>query len=557
VALLLTIFACATIVKLYSWQVSEQSFLQNEAARRILRETDLPAKRGLIMDSNGLLLASNIWVYNIYASPNGLKEKQRTEITAKLTTLLPGVPADDITKALTPGKRDWNLIASNLDSETADRVRKQEFAGIYFEAKSRRSYPNNNFLGHALGFANNAGDGAYGIEGFYDKMLKGTPGTRLAEVDPEGNPIIVGNTLEFKPAVNGGDVTLTIDTGVQLIAEREIKKGVESSKSEKGTVIVANPKTGEILAMASYPNYNPNEFYKTKPELMRDPIVSDVYEPGSTFKILTAAIGIDTGVVKPESAADLPGCAIKYTVTICNHDKVGFANQSVVKTLQASSNVGAMWIAEKYGPTVFYDYMQKFGIGTPSGVDLAGEGEGILRTNKAQGWSPLDFLTSTFGQGVAATPLQVIQAVSAVANDGKLMKPYIVKSIIRDGETLLENKPTVVRQVIKPETARTTTEMLVQAVRGGETRLADVKGYRVGKTGTTTIYNSDRTIGSTIAYAPADDPRFITLVILHKPQTSIWGSNVAAPIVASITEQLFIHYKIPPTEPVTQTKPKR
>ncbi len=549
-ALVITIFALAIIVKLFSWQVQKESELKDRAAAMRVWETEIPSRRGLILDANGLILASNVWVYSIYAAPESLTESQSQKITDKLARLLPDVPVATVKDAVTftSKKKNYNLIASGVSSEVSDDIRKLQLPGIFLEAKPRRTYPNGNFMSQLLGFANNENQGAYGIEGEYNKELRGTPGTRLAEHDRDGNPIVLGQ-VKLKESLDGGDVRLTIDSSIQYLVERELKKGMEEHSAEKAMAIVADPQTGAILAWSSFPNYNPNEFYKTDPQLLRDPIVSDIYEPGSTFKILTAAIGIDTGVVTPESSATLPGCVLKYGRTICNFDKVGYTNQTVTKSLEKSSNVGMMWVAEKFGPDKFYDYIKKFGIGTTTGIDLSGEGEGILRTNKDKGWGPLDFLTNSFGQSVAITPIQLVQAVSAVANGGKLMKPYVVQSITRDSELLMENKPTFVRQVISPESARITTNMLVSAVRLGETRLADVKGYRVaGKTGTATLYDSDFTIGSTIAYAPADNPRFVVLVRYDKTKDTPWGSNTAAPVVKTITEQLFNYYKIPPTE---------
>jgi cell division protein FtsI/penicillin-binding protein 2 len=212
-----------------------------------------------------------------------------------------------------------------------------------------------------------------------------------------------------------------------------------------------------------------------------------------------------------------------------------------------------MWIAKKFGPDRYYQYMKSFGIGAPTGIDLKDEGIGIFRSNKDPNWSPLDYLQNSFGQAVAVTPIQLVAAVSAVANGGKLMKPYVVSKITRNGEIIEQNQPTFVRQVISAQSARTTTDMLVSAVRQGETRLADVKGYKVaGKTGTATLFEngveSQFTIGSTIAYAPADNPRFVVLVRYDKTKDTPWGSNTAAPVVKTITEQLFNYYKIAPTE---------
>jgi len=404
-------------------------------------------------------------------------------------------------------------------------------------------------MGQLLGFANYENVGAYGIEGGYEQVLKGKPGIIIAESDPDGNPIVLGQRQISDPE-DGGDLTLTIDSSIQLMVERELKKGMEEHRAEAASAIVMDPNTGAILAWASFPNYDPNEFYKTEVALLKDPLVGSTYEPGSTFKILTAAIGIDTGVVTPDSWANLPGCALKYGRTICNYNSVGYSHQTVVDTLMHSSNVGAMWIAEKFGPQKYYDYLKRFGMGVPTGVDLQGEAEGIVRWQENKDWIPLDMMTNSFGQSIAVTPLQLVTAVSAVANGGNLIKPYIVAKITREDKVIKETKPEIVRKnVIKPESAKTTTDMLVQAVRKGETRLADVKGYRVaGKTGTSTLYDSSLTIGSTIAYAPADNPRFLVYVRYDKTKDTPWGSNTAAPVVKTITENLFSRFNIPPSE---------
>lgn len=546
----ITLVGLAIVVQLFTLQVQDRYGSRERAAAQRVYESEIPARRGLIRDANGLVLASNTFVYNVYAAPEGLTKLESERIAERLSKIMPNVALEKIKEAVTfsSRKKNWNLVAAAVDLDTADQIRNAQLEGIYLESKPRRTYPNNDFLGQLLGFANNENQGAYGIEGFYNKDLRGTPGKRLAEHDREGNPIVLGQ-IKLNEAVAGADVTLTIDSGIQFMVERELKKGLEQHKAEKAMAIVADPQTGAILAWASFPNYNPNDFYKTDSALMKDPMVSDVYEPGSTFKILTAAIGIDTGVVKPDSAATLPGCVLEYGRTLCNFDKVGYTNQTVVKTLERSSNVGAMWIAKKYGADKFYEYMRNFGIGAPTGLDLSGEGAGIVRDNKSKDWSPLDFLTNSYGQSIAVTPIQLVQAVGAVANGGKLMKPFVVSKVTRDGKVLNETQPTVVRQVISPESARVTTDMLVNAVKQGETRLADVKGYRVaGKTGTTTLYDSNFTIGSTISYAPADNPRFIVLVRYDKTKDTPWGSNTAAPVVKNIVEQLFVHYGIAPTE---------
>jgi cell division protein FtsI/penicillin-binding protein 2 len=551
-AAVLTLFALAIVVQLFTLQVQDRYNTKEKAAEQRLKKIPLPANRGIIQDTNGLLLAANVYVYGVYADPTTLSEVQAEKVANKLYPLLPNVSQDTIKKAVTftDNNHKHNRIALAVDGDTADRIRAAQLPGITLEPTPHRYYPNNNMLSQLLGFTDIDTKGISGLELGYNKELSGTPGTRLAEQDGDGNPIVLGQ-IQLTPPVDGGNVTLTIDSSIQYIVERELKKGMDEHKAEAGMAIVADPQTGAILAWASFPNFNPNQYNTTDPKLFRDPNVNDLYEPGSTFKILTAAIGIDTGVVTPDSAADLPGCVIKYSQRICNFDSVGYKNQTVVKTLERSSNVGAMWIAEKFGPDKYYQYLNKFGFGSLTGIDLVGEAPALFRTKTSKDWSPLDFLTNAFGQSIAVTPVQLVQAVSAVANGGKMMKPYVVSKITRGDQIISETKPTVVRQVISPESAKTTTDMLVSAVKLGETRLADVKGYRVaGKTGTATLYNSSLTIGSTIAYAPADNPRFIVLVRYDKTKDTPWGSNTAAPVVKAITEQLLMKYNIPPTEAV-------
>ncbi len=555
--LAITLFGLAIFVQLFTLQIQDKYKSREYAQKTQVYTTSIPATRGLIMDTNGLVLASNTFVYNIFASPKDLTEKQSQQIAAILAPLLPDVPKDKLLQSVTYDSNDKSnhkLVAAGVSFDTSEKIRQADILGITIESPTRRTYPNNSLLSNLLGFVNYENNADYGIEGKFDDILKGTPGSRYAQHDGDGNPIVLGQ-VQLTPAVDGANVTLTIDSSIQKMVERELLKGMQDHGAEKAMAIVADPQTGAILAYANFPDYNPNDFNKTDQALFRDPLVSDVYEPGSTFKILTAAIGIDTGVVTPNSAADLPGCEIDYGQRICNFDSVGYPGQTVVKTLEKSSNVGAMWIAKKFGPDKYYQYLKNFGIGSLTGIELKDESAGIMRTNQDKNWSPLDFLENSFGQAVAVTPVQLVAAVGAVANGGKLMKPYVVSQITRNGQVLQKTEPTFIRQVVSEASAKTTTNMLVSAVRQGETRLADVKGYRVaGKTGTATIYDngieSQFTIGSTIAYAPADNPRFIVLVRYDRTKDTPWGSNTAAPVVQTITEQLFTYYRIPPTEPV-------
>lgn len=554
--LVISLFGLIIFLQLFNLQIQDKYQSREYAQKTQVYTTSIPATRGLIMDTNGLVLASNTYVYNIFASPKDLTAQQSKGVADILATLLPDIPKDKLREAVTyndSDKSNHKLVAAGVSFDVSEKIRQADILGITIESPTRRTYPNNSMLSNLLGFVNYENNADYGIEGKYDDMLKGTPGSRYAQHDRDGNPIVLGQ-VELTPAVDGANITLTIDSSIQKLTERELLKGMQDHGAEKAMAIVADPQTGAILAYASFPNYNPNDFNTTDPKLFQDPLVSDVYEPGSTFKILTAAIGVDTGTVTPNSAADLPGCEIDYGQRICNFDSVGYKGQTVVKTLEKSSNVGAMWIAKRFGPDKYYQYLKNFGIGSLTGIELKNESAGIMRTNQDKNWSPLDYLENSFGQAVAVTPVQLVEAISSIANGGKLMKPYVVQQITRNGQVLQKTEPTLIRQVVSPQSAKTTTDMLVSAVRQGETRLADVKGYRVaGKTGTATLFENGKesqfTIGSTLAYAPADNPRFIILVRYDKTKDTPWGSNTAAPVVQAITEQLFTYYRIPPTEP--------
>jgi len=564
VAGIVMLMAFALVINLYRWQVVQSSTTSSMAKELHLQTSDILAKRGLIYDTNGMLLAGNSAVYIVWGMPLEVSGVKLTQNLDQLQKLLPDVPRDKIRSALVlnkEGTNKWNMIDSEVDANIAEQIRSAKLAGIYLEAKPRRVYPNGTLLAHILGFTNFKMEGAYGVEGYYNKDLSGQPGTILAERDADKNPIALG-VQQISPPVEGADLTLTIDSAIQSKVEHETLAAMFRWKATAASAIVMNPQTGAILAWVSYPDFDPNNFNKTDTARFRDPNVSDVYEPGSTFKIFTTAIGIDTGAVTPETnAGTLPGCVIKYGYTVCNYNRVGYDNQTVIKTIQHSSNVGAMWIAEKFGPTKYYNYLHNFGVGVATGIDLSGEVDGIVRWPENKSWTMLDFDMNSFGQAVAVTPIQLVTAVSAVANGGNLVKPYVVSKISRDGKVIEEKKPQVIRQVISPESSRSTTGVLVQAVTGGETRLVDVKGYRIaGKTGTAQIalptggYSPDMYIGSTVAYAPADNPQFLVLVRLDNINT--FGSNTAAPAVQNIVEFLLHYYNIPPTEPITTANQK-
>ena len=555
--------------RLYTVQVQNSSFLSAKGDEFHIQTTVEKPKRGQIRDANGVLLATSVPIYRFYATPCGSTAPSNAKTVEAVAPLLPKVAYNDLLTAFDTApceghaKNITNIFASGVDAETADKIMALNRPSVFRESYAQRQYPNGMLAAQVLGFANAQSEGAYGVEGQYDAELHGVEAKTQMVRDRVGNPI-PGVEQQIAEVQDGKDINLTLDTMVQMIVEQEVKKGISDHKADNGMALVMDPRTGAILAAVNFPTFDPNTYATTDPALYRNPLFNDIYEPGSTFKILTAAMGIDSGAVTPDSWADLPGCVTKKGWPICNYNSAPHAHQTVTDTLIMSSNVGAMWIAEKMKPETYYDYLKKFGIGSQTGVDLAAEAEGLVSWPTRKGWDMLDMDMSSFGQNTAVSPLQLIAAVSSVANGGKYMKPYIVQSITKDGVLYSEHQPEVVRQTISPQAAKTTSEMLVSAVECGETRFAHVDGYRIsGKTGTAQIVTNGRyedggaghTRGSTIAW-PTDDPRFIVLVRLDRTKDIQWGSNTAAPVVQAITKRLLTYYSMQPTPGVDGCKYK-
>ena len=343
---------------------------------------------------------------------------------------------------------------------------------------------------------------------------------------------------------------LTIDRTVQYFVERELADAVLRYQAESGTVVVLDPKTGAVLAMASWPTYDPNHFVEADPKLFPDPAVSEQYEPGSVFKVITLAAGLDSGVITPDTTIYDGGVIEVGGRTIYNWDRQPHGTVNMTTVLAKSLNVGASQVAVMLGKERFYTYVRRFGFGRITEVDLDSEGPGTLKIPGDPDWHESDLGTNSFGQGIAVTPLQMAVAVAAIANDGLLMKPYVVQQIIEDDQ-VRSVQPTVVRRAVLAPTAHTLTQMMTVAVEQ-EIPLAQVPGYRVaGKTGTAQIpvpggYHPTLTVASFVGYLPADDPAFVILVVIHKPQTSPWGSQVAAPVFARIARQLVNLFDVPP-----------
>lgn len=512
-----------------------------------LKTNKIYPERGKILDINGLPLAVNKTNYLLYAEPKKIKDKEI--FVYKLSESLELDQAS--LSALIDMKKDWTAVTV-VNEETKNKVKNLNLAGIGFDDKTQRYYPEASQAAHLIGFLgkDEAGEdlGYVGVEGFYNKELAGMPGVIKSERDLLNRPILIGTQEKVEP-VNGRDLYLTIDKTVQEIAKSELKDGMERYRSSKGCVIVADPKTMKIMALSCLPDFDARKYYDFPGEYYKNIAISDIFEPGSIFKPLIMAAAIEEKKVKADTIYNETGPIkiAEYQIQTWNNKYEG--RISMTRVLEKSSNVGMVFVGEKLGNGKIYDYLQKYGFGDLTGIDLEGEATGYLKPKR--NWYPIDFSVATFGQGIAVTSMQMIRAFASIINGGLLMKPLVLDKI-GTGNDIEEIKPVVEKRVISEETSKTIKKMLLSTVENGDSKWAKPKGYLIGgKTGTAQIpiaghYDPTKTVASFIGFAPFNDPKFIILVTLREPKTSPWGSETAAPIFFEIAKKLLVYYNIAP-----------
>lgn len=560
------------IIRLFYWQFISDASSHADA---YTNEITLPATRGEILSSDGFPLVANQQSFILYGKPNEISQNQ-VEVAKKLAPFLISEKyatksaqltdeekkqkekevdekQNQIADIIANKKQFWIQIARKVALPQKTKIEQLNIKGIGFEDDSKRFYPEASLSAHLLGFVGSdklgLDTGYFGLEGFYNNLLKGKDG-RIGQLqDPFGFPILVGKYRPIEPK-KGSDLLLSVDRTAQFIVEQKLRQAVEKYGAKQGTVIVADPGTGNILALASYPTYNPSIFSEYSEDLYRNPAVADTYEPGSTFKLVTMAAAMDLSLVTPGTKCDVcsgPREIGGYKISTWNNKY--HPNATMTEVIQYSDNIGMTFVSDKLGQDRFYDYINKFGFGKRTGIDLQEESPGVIRNKKD--WKTIDLATASFGQGLAVTPIQMVQAVQAIANNGKLVSPKVVKKVISQASEELI-KPEKVEQVISSKTAAQLTEMMVNAVEQGEAKAFAPKGYRIaGKTGTAQIpvaghYDPNKTVASFIGFAPADKPKFVMLVRFTEPTSSIFGSETAAPTFFAIAKELFNYWQISP-----------
>lgn len=521
----------------YPRDVAQELELRGDANSNSIRR--IPAERGLVYDRDGEPLAFNALQYGVGISPNLVSDPRR--LASELALILEQ-DEFELYQAMTSDE-SWVLIARPIRADQGQAIADLDEISVTIEPIPRRFYPQGALAGHVIGFVIEDGlRGAMGVEGSYNDTLAG----RVLDQTVSNIPF---DLPEADPTEQRGqDVVLTIDRDIQFWVESELQLAISETGSTRGTIIVMDPNNGDILAMASHPPFDPNNFADVEdPNLLRNPAVSDVYEPGSVMKVLTVASALEKGIIAPDWTYNDQGTFELGGIVIENWDNNAYGVVDVAQVLIRSLNIGATTISLEMGTDNFYSMMRSFGLGQPTGIDLFAEESGILKVPGDSDWSESDLGTNSFGQGVSVTPLQMITAFAAIANDGIMRQPRVVKQIITD-EGIQEAQPVTIRRVISAETANIVTDMMVRTVNEGVPQ-AVLPGYTIaGKTGTaeipTAIGYEDDSIVTFVGFMPADDPEVVILVKLDRPD-EYWGSRVAAPIFKRLADRLVILLEIP------------
>ena len=498
-----------------------------------------PAPRGRIFDRNGYLLSGDETHFQLSYDRNGANYDRFIQEVAPVI----GMSAADIRVLEAMPEVQHQELAKDLSYDKGRFVRQKDVWGFTVHPFWKRVYPEGNLAAHILGFVNDDRIGNYGLEGWYNNIL---------------TPTLQSDGL----LAPGSDLVLTIDRNAQAITEEVLAQGLRDTGAASGSIVVMNPRNGEILAMASLPTYDPAQYAETAKASGLDPFINPAvsanFEPGSIFKVLTMAAALDSGTVTPDTVYNDTAAIEVGGQVFYNWDRGGHGPTDMTSLLAKSLNVGAATIATRMGQATFYQYMRAFGLGKPTGVDLQNEASGLLitRDQNPDRWSEAILASNAFGQAIATTPLQMVAAVAAVANDGVMVQPHVVKQIVRSNRVDAA-RPVVTGRPISSETAHTLSTMLANAVRG-EAWGNLLDGYSIaGKTGTAQIpvpggYDDPWTIGTFIAFTPVDDPQVIVLVKLDRPTSSMWGSETAVPVFKTLGERLFPVLGIRPDMPVAQ-----
>ncbi|MGI6722411.1 MAG: peptidoglycan D,D-transpeptidase FtsI family protein [Anaerovoracaceae bacterium] len=548
-------------------QVVKGDVYKKKAIAQQTKDEVVEAKRGGIVDRNGEELAVSTIKYSVWVRPAAAADKaEKEKVISRLAQIL-GMPQDEVGKKLS-GKTALVKLAKYRSLSTADKIRKAGLPGVTITEETKRYYPLGDFASQLLGSVTDDNNGLAGVEQYYNRQLKGVAGRWIENTDVKGNSLTYGNDKHYG-AQDGDNIQLTIDEVIQNYAEESIVSTMKSTKAKRVSCLVMNPKTGEILAMASTPGYDPNNSRKplakdkaafdkmsSKKQLeylnkmWRNPLVSDSYEPGSTFKLLTTAMALEENKVNQTETFECGGgLNVNGTFIKCWIYPGSHGTQDLKHAVGNSCNPVFMRLAQRVGKDRFYDYLDLFGITEKTGIDYPGEASAQIQNKKNVGLVELS--TMGFGQGIAVTPIQLLTTINSFGNNGLMMQPHLVKAIKNSsGKTIKTIKPKVVRKTVSHNTSKRIKEYMEFVVKEGGGTKAQIKGYRVGgKTGTAQKKSAnsnkyDKLIASFVGMAPINDPRLSILYIVDEPEGEVWGSDVAAPGAQKVLKKTLRYMKI-------------
>jgi len=562
---LILALTCVIGLRLLYVQIVQHNRYTAQATTSQSRKFAIPAERGQIYAYDGdqvVPLVLNETFKTVYADPSLIKSKEK--VAAVLAEVLGGSKSDYIAKLKTKG--NYVVLAQKVPTSKGEALAKKDLLGVGITDQVYRTYPEGDLAAQVLGFVNNDGVGQYGIEGFMNKEIGGTDGLRQVKTDTRGNPIAIAGSVD-RPAADGKSYVLTIDRNIQAEAEQALQAGVKNVGAKSGSVIVMDPNSGAIKAMANYPTFDPSDYGKVKDySVFSNSVVTNQFEPGSGFKMFTMAAGLDTGKVKPDTTyTDTGKVELDGRVINNSHDKA-WGVQSMTDVIEKSLNTGVVFVLRSLGGNpeainlagkkVLYSYFQKFGFGQPTGVEQSGEAAGMVNKPTKISGNDVNYANMTFGQGISATMIQMVTAASAIANGGKLYQPQLVAGV-KEGDTIKTFSPKVINsQVISKSAASDLVTMMEKVVQGkyGSGYKARMAGYTIsGKTGTAQIpnpngngYREDRNIGTFIGFAPSKSPKFIMMVRINEPNISGFAESTTVPVFADIEKWLVTYMQIPP-----------
>jgi cell division protein FtsI (penicillin-binding protein 3) len=540
----------------FQLQVLQGDKLMRLGQRQHLKEWIVLPKRGAFIDRAGEPLALSMESQSVYVRPHRIQEADK--VSYRLGEIL-NLRAAEVRQKI-GSEKPFVWIKRQVSSAEADKIQALNLDGIGMFYEPNRYYPQGQLAGQVIGFVGRDSEGLEGLELKYNDYIRGETGSSITERDALGRRVLVEGVvgLQIPP---GSDIHLTLDTSIQHMAEKELEGAVLKYRAKAGIAIVVDPRTGEVLALANYPSFDPNQYMKLSAEQRRNRAVTDSFEPGSTFKTILAAAALEEEIVGKD---DLFYCEMgKYPFAgKIIHDTHPHGWLSFAKILQVSSNIGFTKVAEKVKKERYFKYIEKFGFGQATGIDVPGEVPGLVR--KPQTWSAIDLATHAFGQGISTTPFQMVMAYAAIANGGFLMQPYVTQRIVSPrGEVLLENQPHVVRRVISEKNAKLLASMLRDVTNeGGTGTMANIEGFEVaGKTGTAQKADpmhggySKKRVASFVGFVPAHDPRLAALIIIDEPESQVYGGVVAAPVFRNVIQGALRRLAVAPEKatPVTAT----